>query len=105
MFETKTWEEVNNYESYRTEPTEVMHDNIEQTIDNFNYKSNLMDTVCHKLRKHRYKVYSKARAGKIVTTEICKYQPEVQHFIGRFKDYLSLREIIIWNEKLENRPL
>ena len=101
MFETKTWEEVNNYESYRTEPTEVMHDNIEQTIDNFNYKSNLMDTVCHKLRKHRYKVYSKARAGKIVTTEICKYQPEVQHFIGRFKDYLSPREIIIWNEKLK----
>ena len=74
MFETKTWEEVNNYESYRTEPTEVMHDNIEQTIDNFNYKSNLMDTVSHKLRKHRYKVYSKARAGKLVTTEICKYQ-------------------------------
>ena len=99
MFETKTWEEVNNYESYRTEPTEVMNDNIEQTIDNFNYKSNLMDTVSHKLRKHRYKVYSKARAGKIVTTEICKYQPEVQHFIGRFKDYLSPRDIIIWNEK------
>ena len=40
MFETKTWEEVNNYESYKTEPTDVMHDNIEQTIDNFNYKSN-----------------------------------------------------------------
>ena len=53
MFETKTWEEVNNYESYRTEPTEVMNDNIEQTIDNFNYKSNLLDTVSHKLRKHR----------------------------------------------------
>ena len=53
MFETKTWEEVNNYESYRTEPTEVMNDNIEQTIDNFNYKSNSLDTVSHKLRKHR----------------------------------------------------
>ena len=53
MFETKTWEEVNNYEGYRTEPTEVMNDNIEQTIDNFNYKSNLLDTVSHKLRKHR----------------------------------------------------
>ena len=53
MFETKTWEEVNNYESYRTEPTEVMNDNIEQTIDNFNYKSNSLDTVSHKLRKYR----------------------------------------------------
>ena len=53
MFETKTWEEVNNYKSYRTEPTEVMNDNIEQTIDNFNYKSNSLDTVSHKLRKHR----------------------------------------------------
>ena len=53
MFETKTWEDVNNYESYRTEPTEAMHDNIEQTIDNFNYKSNSLDTVSHKLRKHR----------------------------------------------------
>ena len=52
MFETKTLEEVNNYKSYRTEPTEVMNDNIEQTIDNFNYKSNSLDTVSHKLRKH-----------------------------------------------------
>ena len=78
-----------------------MHGNIEQTIDNFNYKSNLMDTVSHKLLKHRYKVYSKTRAGKIVTKEICKYQAEVQHFIRRFKDDLSPREIIIWNDKHE----
>ena len=58
-----------------------------------------MDTVSHKLLKHRYKVYSKTRAGKIVTKEICKYQAEVQHFIRRFKDDLSPREISIWNEK------
>ena len=39
--------------------------------------------------------------GKLVTTEICKYQAEVQHFIRRFKDDLSPREMIIWNEKLK----
>ena len=88
LLESQVWEEVHDYENY-SKPA----GNTDEITSEKPEQPDLKRIVMCKLRRLRRRLYSMAKAGQDVSSEIYKYQGEVDHFIMRFKEDMSNKEL------------